>query len=99
MLVDSLRNFEGTMLFVSHDRTFLRGLANRVLELAGEEHDRPLTFGGSYVEYVGRMGRGAPGGRGELVAFPAGEQTGSLRPSLYRASPSSVGKYRPGSSA
>ena len=24
------------MLFVSHDRTFLRGLSNRVLELGGE---------------------------------------------------------------
>src|SRR5688500_3621497 len=32
MLVAALKNFEGTMLFVSHDRTFLRGLANRVLE-------------------------------------------------------------------
>ena len=32
MLVGALREFEGTMLFVSHDRTFLRGLANRVLE-------------------------------------------------------------------
>ena len=61
MLVEALKDFEGTMLFVSHDRTFLRGLANRVLELAGEEHDRPMTFGGSYVEYVERTGREAPG--------------------------------------
>ncbi len=36
MLIDSLKNFEGTMLFVSHDREFLRGLSNRVLELGGE---------------------------------------------------------------
>jgi ATPase subunit of ABC transporter with duplicated ATPase domains len=35
MLVTALKNFEGTMLFVSHDRMFLRGLANRVLELGG----------------------------------------------------------------
>jgi len=61
MLVEALGNFEGTMLFVSHDRTFLRGLANRVLELAGDEHDRPLTYGGSYVEYVDKTGREAPG--------------------------------------
>src|SRR5438034_40791 len=65
MLVEALREFEGTMLFVSHDRTFLRGLSNRVLELGGEEHDRPLTFGGSYVEYVERAGREARGGRWE----------------------------------
>ena len=36
MLVDALSDFEGTMLFVSHDRSFLRGLSNRVLELGGE---------------------------------------------------------------
>ncbi len=36
MLVDALTDFEGTMIFVSHDRMFLRGLSNRVLELGGE---------------------------------------------------------------
>ena len=61
MLIDALKDFEGTMLFVSHDRTFLRGLANRVLELGGEEHAGPVVFGGSYPEYVERMGREAPG--------------------------------------
>jgi ATPase subunit of ABC transporter with duplicated ATPase domains len=61
MLVEALHEFEGTMLFVSHDRTFLRGLANRVLELAGDEHAGPLTYGGSYVEYVEKTGREAPG--------------------------------------
>ncbi|MDP2876896.1 MAG: ABC-F family ATP-binding cassette domain-containing protein [Holophaga sp.] len=61
MLIDALKDFEGTMLFVSHDRTFLRGLANRVLELGGEEHEGPLLFQGSYLEYVEKMGREAPG--------------------------------------
>ena len=61
MLIDALKDFEGTMLFVSHDRTFLRGLANRVLELGGEEHEAPMAFSGSYVEYVEKTGREAPG--------------------------------------
>ncbi|MDP1832513.1 MAG: ABC-F family ATP-binding cassette domain-containing protein [Geothrix sp.] len=61
MLIEALKDFEGTMLFVSHDRSFLRGLANRVLELGGEEHEGPVVFGGSYLEYVERMGREAPG--------------------------------------
>ncbi|HSP36009.1 MAG TPA: ABC-F family ATP-binding cassette domain-containing protein [Thermoanaerobaculia bacterium] len=61
MLVDALKDFEGTMLFVSHDRTFLRGLSNRVLELAADEHERPLTYGGTYEEYVASTGREAPG--------------------------------------
>ena len=40
MLVEALKDFDGTMLFVSHDRTFLRGLSNRVLELGGETRHR-----------------------------------------------------------
>ncbi len=61
MLIEALKDFEGTMLFVSHDRTFLRGLASRVLELGGEEHEGPLHFPGTYAEYVERTGREAPG--------------------------------------
>jgi len=63
MLVEALREFEGTMLFVSHDRTFLRGLSNRVLELGGESglERQPHLYPGSYVEYVARTGREAPG--------------------------------------
>jgi ATPase subunit of ABC transporter with duplicated ATPase domains len=63
MLIDSLKTFEGTMLFVSHDRAFLRGLSNRVLELGGESgtESRPRVYPGSYVEYVERSGHEAPG--------------------------------------
>ncbi|HEY2842097.1 MAG TPA: ABC-F family ATP-binding cassette domain-containing protein [Bryobacteraceae bacterium] len=63
MLVDALKTFEGTMIFVSHDRVFLRGLASRVLELGGESgHERnPRIYPGSYVEYVQALGHEAPG--------------------------------------
>jgi ATPase subunit of ABC transporter with duplicated ATPase domains len=63
MLVDSLKSFDGTMLFVSHDRSFLRGLSNRVLELGGESgvDAHPHAFPGSYIEYVDRTGHEAPG--------------------------------------
>ena len=63
MLLDSLKDFEGTMLFVSHDRAFLRGLSNRVLELGGESGTdaQPHAYPGSYVEYVERTGHEAPG--------------------------------------
>ncbi|HEU4951988.1 MAG TPA: ABC-F family ATP-binding cassette domain-containing protein [Holophagaceae bacterium] len=61
MLIEALKDFEGTMLFVSHDRTFLRGLATRVLELAPEDHPEPLKYQGSYLEYVEKTGREAPG--------------------------------------
>ena len=63
MLLDALHDFEGTMLFVSHDRAFLRGLSNRVLELGGESgvEAQPHAYPGSYVEYVQRTGHEAPG--------------------------------------
>jgi ATPase subunit of ABC transporter with duplicated ATPase domains len=63
MLVDALQGFEGTMIFVSHDRTFLRGLGSRVLELGGESgtDKNPLVYPGSYIEYVQRIGHEAPG--------------------------------------
>jgi ATPase subunit of ABC transporter with duplicated ATPase domains len=63
MLIEALKDFEGTMLFVSHDRTFLRGLSNRVLELGGESGSdvEPHIYPGSYTEYVVRTGHEAPG--------------------------------------
>jgi ATPase subunit of ABC transporter with duplicated ATPase domains len=63
MLVEGLKDFEGTMIFVSHDRTFLRGLGTRVLELGGETGtDRtPRVYAGSYNEYVQALGHEAPG--------------------------------------
>jgi ATPase subunit of ABC transporter with duplicated ATPase domains len=63
MLVEALKKFEGTMIFVSHDRMFLRGLGSRVLELGGETgKDRhPRVYPGSYIEYVQAIGYEAPG--------------------------------------
>jgi ATPase subunit of ABC transporter with duplicated ATPase domains len=58
MLVQALGDFDGTLLFVSHDRRFLSALSNRVLELGP---NGPRTFGGGYVEYVRRTGYEAPG--------------------------------------
>ena len=63
MLIDALKDFEGTMIFVSHDRTFLRGLGSRVLELGGESgtDKQPRVYPGTYIEYVQALGHEAPG--------------------------------------
>src|SRR6187397_1347091 len=63
MLIEALGDFQGTMIFVSHDRAFLRGLSNRVLEVGGESgaYAKPLLYPGSYIEYVARSGHEAPG--------------------------------------
>ena len=61
MLIKALQSYEGTMLFVSHDRHFLAALSNRVLELTPEGVHR---YDGGYTEYVERTGQEAPGLRG-----------------------------------
>ena len=58
MLIKALSEYEGTMLFVSHDRHFLAALSNRVLELTPEGVHQ---YGGGYTEYVERTGQEAPG--------------------------------------
>jgi len=57
-LIEALKDYEGTLIFVSHDRAFLRALATRVVELAPEG---PRVYEGSYEDYVRSTGREAPG--------------------------------------
>ena len=61
MLITALAQYEGTMLFVSHDRHVLAALSNRVLELTPEGVH---LYGGGYTEYVASTGQEAPGLRG-----------------------------------
>ncbi|RVG20540.1 ribosomal protection-like ABC-F family protein [Sinorhizobium meliloti] len=61
MLIKALSAYQGTMLFVSHDRRFLSALSNRVLELTPDGINQ---YGGGYSEYVERTGQEAPGLRG-----------------------------------
>ena len=62
MLVESLADFEGTMIFVSHDRRFLSALSNRVLELdADGPGTKARAYPGGYREYVIQSGHEAPG--------------------------------------
>jgi ATPase subunit of ABC transporter with duplicated ATPase domains len=58
MLITALSQYEGAMLFVSHDRHFLAALSNRLLELTPEGIHK---YGGGYTEYVERTGHEAPG--------------------------------------
>ena len=58
MLIEALAGYEGTMLFVSHDRHFLKALSNRVLEVSPEGVRK---YGGGYSEYVSETGQEAPG--------------------------------------
>ena len=63
MLVKTLSAFEGTLLFVSHDRAFLKGLASKVLDLSGgaKNDGKPLVFHSDYAKWVEATGHEAPG--------------------------------------
>jgi ATP-binding cassette subfamily F protein 3 len=51
VLLESLKEFTGTVVFVSHDRYFLDRLATRVFEIEGGEL---RVFPGNYEDYVWR---------------------------------------------
>jgi len=49
----ALENYEGTLLFVSHDREFVSSLATRVIEIKENE---VVDFHGTYAEYLASQG-------------------------------------------
>ncbi len=46
----ALDNYEGTLIFVSHDREFVSSLANKVIEI---RDDDLVVFDGGYEEFLG----------------------------------------------
>jgi len=52
-LVEGLKSYDGTLIFVSHDRWFVQQLANRIVEITP---DGLRDFEGTYEEYLERLG-------------------------------------------
>ena len=71
VLLDALKDFGGTVVFVSHDRGFIEDLATRVLELHPGSH---RNFPGDYRYYMQRLEDEANGTVGE---FSFSSQTGA----------------------
>ncbi len=55
VLLEALQDFEGTVMIVSHDRYFLKHLANRVFEI---DHGALRVYEGRYEEYLESRGSG-----------------------------------------
>ena len=75
VLLDALQRFEGTVIFVSHDKFFIQGLATRILELtasaAAGTGTRIRNFPGAYDYYLYRIAveaNGSPVGKSEQAA-------------------------------
>ena len=56
-LVEALKAYTGTLIFVSHDRWFVSELATRIIELTPAG---PNDFPGTYAEYLARLRRRSP---------------------------------------
>ena len=63
-LEEYLRNFEGALLFVTHDRAFLNALATRIVEL---DRGRLTSWPGSYPEYLEKKAGALNAEAGELA--------------------------------
>jgi len=64
VLLEAIRDFSGTVLFVSHDRYFIDGLATRVFEV---EDRRVHIYPGNYEDYLFRKQGGIPTNSAEAV--------------------------------
>lgn len=81
VLLDALKGFDGTVVFVSHDRYFVNGLATRVVEV-GE--GKLTDYYGNYEYYLGKKeGEVAvePAGSSRLIKTDANALTGTDSPS------------------
>ncbi|MCI1209424.1 MAG: ABC-F family ATP-binding cassette domain-containing protein [Treponema sp.] len=71
VLLSALKDFGGSVIFVSHDRGFIEGLATRVLELTPGQF---RNFPGNYAYYLQRLADEEAGTVGEFsfgTAVPA----------------------------
>ena len=74
VLLEAIANFSGTVLFVSHDRYFIDGLATRVFEV---EDRRVHIYPGNYEDYLWRK-QGGPEKVAESLKAGFGGRAGSL---------------------
>ena len=70
VLLDALRAYTGTVVFVSHDRHFIDGLASRVVEV---EAGGITSYHGDYEYYLAKKGEGA------AVSSPAASPSSETR--------------------
>ena len=91
-LADALARFRGTVVFISHDRTFVSRVATEVLEVDGGRVRRRSGDYGDYVEDLDRRvrasleGPAAPaGGRRPAAGATAWEESKRRRADLARA--------------
>jgi ATP-binding cassette, subfamily F, member 3 len=79
VLLNALQEFNGTVVFVSHDRYFIDKLATRVIEVADGKVE---VFPGNYEDYLWRKNGG-----GAVETAPAAKTAGAPRAVAAKAAP------------
>ena len=91
VLLTALQEYNGTVVFVSHDRYFIDKLATRVVEV---ENGRIHVYPGNYEDYLWRK-QGGGSGPGAGVAIPGGSgRTGRRRGRGAAAEPAKTAATR-----
>ena len=89
VLLDALKSFDGTVVFVSHDRYFVNGLATRIIEVEGGGLQ---NYYGDYEYYLGKkegIGNREPGTGSDKpgVGSPTVTSAGSVAPAALPEQP------------
>jgi ATP-binding cassette subfamily F protein 3 len=95
ILLDALKAFTGTIVFVSHDRAFMEALSTKTLELRPAENGKPGThrlFYGNYSYYLDRLAREAE--RPETAPKTAGPNPPAVPIKAVQERPQSAGEQR-----
>jgi ATP-binding cassette, subfamily F, member 3 len=94
VLLESLQEFNGTVVFVSHDRYFIDKLATRIIEVAD---GRVTVFPGNYEDYLWRKQRdvqGAAETQNEAPKRTASTQNVTVEAASVEAAANDNGKTR-----
>jgi ATP-binding cassette, subfamily F, member 3 len=96
MLSDALEAYHGTICFITHDRTLIREVANKIIEI---KDGKPLVYSGGYDDYLAQQEpaeNSLPDPRRGVKNSPAGDTSpknrqrqrktieGNLRNQFYR---------------
>jgi ATP-binding cassette, subfamily F, member 3 len=91
VLLESLRGYTGTVVFVSHDRYFIDNLATRVFEI---EEGHVHVYPGNYEDYLWRKGGGTSQVVAEVVAEPAPQPVPTAIEPKKRVNPMKLEKLK-----
>jgi len=89
VLLESLREYSGTVVFVSHDRYFIDQLATSVIEIGGGE---VVNFPGNYEDYLWRKNRDATAPPPTVSAPVVTETTSAALDNKQRLNPQALKK-------